>query len=201
MPKSTRRGPVPSELAWLIDELDDYRERIGALEAPDATTTAGVLPYLSSLKTLAAGGAPAVGTGTVANDNVVHWFASSPDTGVTMECPTGRMLVTASVGEASLTPGGSFVIGYVSYSVRDNLGVAIPGATLGANSGRFYTNQRAGISISSGPQLVTIDRATYPGPYLVRAFVGLWVASANTLPCSGTFNDLALVAQVIGEGA
>lgn len=192
----------------ITTRMERIEKRIKRLESPSGTQRYGsverveaTLDYLASLQTHASSGAPAVSTGTVANDAVTHWFASSPDTRVAgLEIPTGRALVTASVGEASLQAGGSFVLGYVSYSVRDVNGDVVPGAVIGTNSGRLYTSQRMGLSISTGQQLVTVDPAVSPGPYVVRAFVGMWVAEANTTACSGTFNDLALTVQIIGSG-
>ena len=202
-PRPPREG-----VGVLVEQIKDVKRRLSRLESPSGTqrygsveTIEATLAYLSSLQAFGASGSPAVITGTVANDETNYWFASSPDTRVeNLAIPTGRCLVTASVGEASLTPGGSFVLGYVSYSVRDANGDVVPGAALGTNRGRLYTGQRMGLSISTGPQLVTVDPAVNPGPYLVRAFVGMWVAAANTTPCSGVFNDLSLRVEIIGSG-
>lgn len=200
---------APAEgYAVVTKRMEQLEKRLKRLESPSGTQRYGsvdrvqaTLDYLASLQTHASSGAPAVITGTVANDAVTHWFASSPDTRVAnLEIPTGRALVTASVGEASLQAGGSYVLGYVSYSVRDVNGDVVPGAAIGNNSGRLYTSQRMGLSITTGQQLVVVDPDLNPGPYTVRAFVGLWVAAANTTPCSGTFNDLALTVQIIGSG-
>lgn len=193
---------------WIADELRAIRDQIRDLSSPSGTQRYGsvgriekTLDYLSSLQTFGASGAAPVTTGTVANDALNHWFASTPDTRIeNLEIPTGRCRVTASVGEASIAPGGSFVVGYVTYSMRDANGVVVPGAGIGVESGRLYTSQRMGLSISTGPQFVTVDPGLNPGPYLVRAFVGMWVAAANTDPCSGTFNDLSLEVEIIGSG-
>lgn len=202
------RGNLPTELGFLIDMLEDFEQRIDTLETPDGAQrndTVGrvvaTLAYLASLQTYAASPAASVSTGTVPNDAQIYWFATTPDTGLTIDIPTGKATVEASVGEASLTPGGNFVVGYVSYSVRDANGINIPGHALGNNTGRLYTNQRLGLSVSTGPNSVVIpDPVAYPGPYLIRAFVGMWAATANTTPVSGVFNNPTLRVSVIGDG-
>lgn len=203
-----RRGPLPTELGELIDILDDLQSRVDALETPDGAqrnevvgNLAATLAYLSSLQTYVASPAGSVSTGVVPNDATVYWYASTPDTGMTIDIPTGLATVEASVGEASLTPGGGFVLGYVSFSVRDAYNNVIPGAALGQNTGRLYTDQRLGLSISTGPQRVEIpDPVAYPGPYLCRAFVGMWASTSNTTDVEGVFNGPALRVSVIGEG-
>lgn len=206
--RKRNRGQIPSDLGWLVDLLDDFETRLEGVERPSGSQRAGTtdsvertVAYLASLITVADNGAAPLSTGTVANDNVVHWFATSPDTTVTLDCPTGKLLVTASCGEASITPGGDFVVAYVSYSVRDANNVVIPGAGLGAKDGRRYTSIREGIGLTTNQQLVIIpDPVAYPGPYKVRAFYGMWVGPSNTTPASCLFQSQSLVVQVIGDG-
>lgn len=200
MTGNIRRGPIPSDLGWLADTLDDTEERLRTLEGPDGGQAAGVLAYLAGLRTYGVN-AFNKNTGTVPNDNVTRYF--DLEASVTLAIPTRKFLVTASVGEASVVPGGSFVIAHITYDIRDANFVEIAGSgTLGHNRGRLYTATRLGLSISTGPQKHEIfDPVANPGPYTVRLFGGMWVASANTTPASTQFNDPSLVVQVIGEGA
>lgn len=204
--KKRNRGEIPSELGWLIDTLDDLDDRISKAERPGGTqyaettdVTARTVAYLLSLKTDGATGV-ATSTGTVANDGVVHYFTTTSLVQVNIDAPTQKMIVTASVGEASMTPGGSFVVGYVTYRIKDIYGVQVPGAVTGSNSGRLYTGARFGASISTGPCIHEIDPVLNPGPYEVTLIVGVWVSTLNTTPCSGTFNDPSLVVQIVGDG-
>lgn len=194
-----RRGPIPSDLGWLADELDAIGDRLRTLEGPDGGQAAGVLAYLAGLRTYG-GTAPSFNSGSVPNDAVTRWFDST--IAITLDVPTKKLLVTASVGEASVDPDGSFVIGRVSYEIRDSSGAVLSGCAVGTNSGKIYTAERMGLSISTGPQRHEIvDPIANPGPYTVSLFGGMWVAAANAGPCSTQYNDPSLVVQVIGEGA
>lgn len=192
------RGKIPSELGWLVDILDDQEERLRILEAPGGTQSAGTVGFLAGLVTSGAAGS-AISINPIPNDNVVRYVATSTEL-LNVAIPTGKCLITASVGEASMAPGGSFVEGFVSYQILDANGATVDGASPGSNNGRFYTSSRLGVSISSGPQKHTINPVTNPGPYKITLFIGHWAAPANTTTCSGTFNDPSLVVQVIGEG-
>lgn len=46
-----RRGPLPSDLGWLNDLLDDYAERLGKLEAPSGEALANTVATLTALIT------------------------------------------------------------------------------------------------------------------------------------------------------
>lgn len=194
-----RRGPIPSDLGWLTDYLDGHEERLRTLEGPDGGQAAGVLSYLASLRTYGASGAN-LNSGTVPNDALDHWF--NLNVSISLAIPTRKFLVTASLGEASASPGGNYVTSYVSYQIVDAYGNVIPGGGVATNLGRLYTATRLGVSISTGPQKHEIvDTTANPGPYLVQLFGGMWVATANTTPASTQFNDPSLIVQVIGEGA
>lgn len=192
----------------VVDRIRRIETEVKRLKAPTGTQRVGAVTqleatvsYLASLQTLGSAPVSAFTTPTIPNDATTYWYATSPDCRIEdIDIPTGQCLIEASVGEASLTPGGNFVIGYVGYSLRDANDVAIPGAGLGNKTGRLYTDRRLGLSISTGSQLVQIDQEAHPGPYLARGFVGMWAAAANTTPVSGVFQGLALRVQVIGEG-
>lgn len=46
---SSRRGPIPSELDWLIDTLDSYEERLRTLEAPSGEALGSTVAKLQAL--------------------------------------------------------------------------------------------------------------------------------------------------------
>lgn len=48
---NTRRGPIPDELGWLIDTLDDYAERLRTLEAPSGEALSNTVATLQALVT------------------------------------------------------------------------------------------------------------------------------------------------------
>lgn len=48
---SGRRGPIPDELGWLIDALDDYAERLRTLEAPSGEALSNTVAKLQALVT------------------------------------------------------------------------------------------------------------------------------------------------------
>lgn len=202
--------PTPPRpgLGALDQRFQKLEKKVSRLQSPSGTQRAtavdhleATVAYLASLKMHGASGASPLSTGTVANDATFHWFATSPDTGLTdIAIPTGRALVTASCGEASTTPGGNFVVSAVTYSVRDLNNNVVAGHGIGQHTGRLWTDTRLGIPLSTQPQLVEVDPLVNPGPYLIRAFVGMWVAAGNTDPCSAVFQDVALTVQIIGDG-
>lgn len=46
---NNRRGPIPSELDWLIDTLDGYEERLRTLEAPSGENLSATVAKLQGL--------------------------------------------------------------------------------------------------------------------------------------------------------
>lgn len=210
MPRSSRRGAIPSELAWLIDELDDMTRRLATLEQPSGSQTNSntalitrQIAYLASLKTYNDTGA----NFTVSNitaDGTFRYFnsgATQPNaTEMTIDVPTGKMLVSGAVGEVSLTPPGDFAIAQVGVFVTDANGASITIGTAGCYA-RLYTNMRFGQSLRTNDALVTIpDPIANPGPYRVRLNIGLWgVAGApGTITCA--VSQPALTVQIIGDG-
>lgn len=47
--RSSRQGAIPSELGWLIDELDGFSERLRTLEAPSGESLNSTVPKLQAL--------------------------------------------------------------------------------------------------------------------------------------------------------
>ncbi|PZU44036.1 MAG: hypothetical protein DI566_13235 [Microbacterium sp.] len=49
MRRSSRQGAIPSELGFLIDELDEIQRRLGILEAPSGESIGNAVAKLSSI--------------------------------------------------------------------------------------------------------------------------------------------------------
>lgn len=47
--RSSRQGAIPSELGWLIDELDSFAERLRTLEAPSGESLQNTVAKLQAL--------------------------------------------------------------------------------------------------------------------------------------------------------
>lgn len=47
--RSSRQGAIPSDLGWLVDELDSFAERLRTLEAPSGEALGSTVAKLSSL--------------------------------------------------------------------------------------------------------------------------------------------------------
>lgn len=190
--------------------LADQKKR-AALERSTGTQRAravarlqGAVDYLASLVTYFAQGSN-FNTGTVPGDDTFHWFEATPDsceiTG--MEIPTGKCLVAATVGEASVQPGGSYVVATISFEIYDGGGNLIPGTDSSGTAdhhARLFTNARMGASLNTPDYLAEFDPVEYPGPYRAVMKFGMWVSSLNTSACSTQFNYPSLRVQVIGDG-
>lgn len=46
---NTRRGPIPDDLGWLIDTIDDYADRLRTLEAPSGEALSNTVATLKTL--------------------------------------------------------------------------------------------------------------------------------------------------------
>jgi hypothetical protein len=200
------RTPIP-DLRLMAEENRKIRERLDKLEMPTGTSSYGAvakmqatIDYLLGLQSYA-GVSNTFSSGTVPDDDAWHYFEPTPALVLSsIEIPTGRCVIEASLGEVSVTPGGSFVVGGVTFDLKDANGASIAGGDLGNDVGRLYTNQRLGVSVSTGMQFVSINPTTNPGPYSVRLYGAMWVSSLNTTPSSATFNDPALTLRVIENG-
>lgn len=49
MGRSTRQGAIPSELGWLVDELDDFADRLRTFEAPSGESLSNTVAKLQAL--------------------------------------------------------------------------------------------------------------------------------------------------------
>ncbi len=193
-----RRGKIPSPLGDDVDWRIGVDRRLDELEIPSGSQRNQTVNYLGGLKTVGAS-APLLLTGTVPNTSTYFFFNSVPPIRVDdLDVPSGRLLVSVTAGEASITPGGSYVITTLGFSVYDATNTSIP--TISFVSAQSYTNQRKGDPLSTGQQYVEFDTSVYPGPYSVRALFGMWVSTLNTTPCSTQFSDMSMVVQVVGSG-
>lgn len=49
MTRNINRGPIPSDLGWLVDVLDDVEERLRTIEAPDGSQFTQTVTTLQAL--------------------------------------------------------------------------------------------------------------------------------------------------------
>lgn len=49
MARTSRQGAIPSELGWLLDELDDHSQRLRTLEAPSGEALGSTVAKLTDL--------------------------------------------------------------------------------------------------------------------------------------------------------
>jgi hypothetical protein len=49
--RGTRQGPIPSDLGWLVDELDGFAERLRTLETPSGESLGNTVAKLTALVT------------------------------------------------------------------------------------------------------------------------------------------------------
>ncbi|MFJ4166282.1 hypothetical protein ACIPY5_12060 [Microbacterium sp. NPDC089698] len=157
--------------------------------------------YLTTLNTYAASGA-SWNTGTIPNDQVTRWADGTLVEIAGIDIPYGKVLVTASVGESSVAPAsGGWISGMVSFRIFDANGTATDTDVEVKNrAGRLYGAERMGVTISTTPQVMVIDRNAHPGPYKIRLQYGYWASIAGTGDPSINFNAPSLTVQIIGDG-
>jgi hypothetical protein len=102
--------------------------------------------------------------------------------------PTGKVRVTMSVSEISLSPGSSSVIGGCCYAID---GVH----SLDPNS-RYARVYAAGVTIGTSAIRIGTEDLT-PGTYTIRAQRFYWAAGVD--PASIQYGSLRLLAEVIGS--
>lgn len=204
--------PVPGRPGYgaLVDRVGGANQRLGRLERPGGTQRSGTtstvedtVAYLQSLQAYGSSGASSTTLSAQAADGVVRWFFVSSTVSQRhiigpIEVPTGRMLVTASLGEASMTPADGFMIAYVSFNVQDADGKVLVGN--GARTGRLYFNQRIGAGLTTGPSQVIIP-STARGPFTITPVVGIWgqnTGSGQTITC--VYNNPSLRVEIVGSG-
>lgn len=203
------RPPRPG-VDGLADRIRDLEREVERLRSPSGTQLGGTtgqteaaIAYLNGLRSYGSTGVTFVTLTNVDADGVIKWYALSADLAQRhaigpIEVPTGRLIVQASMGEASMTPADGFMIAYISFRVNDADGKQIVG--IGTHTGRAYFNQRIGIGITTGPVGVTIP-ASFRGPFTITPVVGIWgqnTGSGQKVSC--TYNTPSLRAEIIGNG-
>lgn len=194
---------ITAELREARQRLDELERLTGSQRNGSSDKIARAVAYLASLRTHNDTGA----NFTLANqpsDGTFRYFstgASQPAaTEVTVACPTGKMIVSAAVGEASVTPPMGYCITEIAVRVTDANGANLTVGTVGCFA-RLYTNMRFGQSLRTNDALVTIpDPIVNPGPYRVRLVVGVWGAAGNLGMVTVAINQPSITVQIIGDG-
>lgn len=183
--------------------LDELERPTGSQRNLNTERIGLQVAYLASLKTLNDTGANFSVSG-VAADGTFRYYSSGATqpnaTEMTIDVPTGKMLISGSVGEVSLTPPGDYAIAQIGVFVTDANGVSIPSGTAGCYA-RLYTNMRFGQSLRTNDALVTIpDQVANPGPYRVRLNLGLWGASSSPGTITCAVSQPSVTVQIVGDG-
>lgn len=194
---------IAAELRDMRRRLDELERSSGSQRNLNTEMISRQIAYLAGLKTDADTGANITLTNIVA-DGTFRYFttgSSQPNaTELLIDCPTGKMIVTGAVGEASITPPNNFCIIEVAVFVSDANGVNIPIGTTGCNA-RRYTDRREGLNMRTNDGLVTIaDPIANPGPYRVRLLIGVWGAAGSSTGVTCSISSPSVTAQVIGDG-
>lgn len=142
--------------------------------------------YLSSLISRDAT-LPGFNTGTLINDSTLR-FTGGQAVIENMPVATGKVRVTISTSEASISSGGNFVIGSISFGV-DGVLPLDPNDRLA----RLYAP-----GISFGASLTRVGTVSLaPGTYTFRAQASYWSSGAGT--ASINFAGLRLLVEVINN--
>lgn len=215
------RPPRP-ESGALADRIAALESQVAALRSPTGTQRAGAVggiqatvDYLASLQRFGSTGPNAISLSNRTAIGSVEWFLMGTGAGTLANIanihvigpiariPTGKVMIEASAGEASITPGGGFMIAYVSFSVRTGNSFATSeGATVirshGISTGRLYFNQRIGAGLTTGRVLVDVPTNNLE-PLWITGQIGVWGETpANTSPISAVFNTPSVFAEIVG---
>lgn len=186
------RTPKPRGDSWgpVMDRILGNERRIRDLEKASGTQIAGTVAYLKSLVTRGDSYGSVV-LGPQPGDAVFHWFSAGNPIEVTLDAPTGRVLVTVSCGEANLSPGEVAAQAAMTFSITTLSGWEYP---MASNTSRNYQREgrRAGVPLMLN---IPVSVPTFE-PITVQAFVGVWSTSTVTL-AEATFNSPSLIVQVI----
>lgn len=120
MGRSTRQGAIPSELGWLVDELDDFAERLRTLEAPSGeslgNTVAKLQALVADIQTQLDAWAADRWTNAQITAQINAAIAAAFAGNVSI---TGSLTVNGALAAASLSTGGGLSVGGT---------VSVPGA-------------------------------------------------------------------------
>ncbi|QCB93293.1 hypothetical protein [Cellulomonas shaoxiangyii] len=179
----TQREMLPAVMKAvgpLIEELQAAQEALAAQQAELVEQTAN----LAARVTVTAS-TPTFNTGPIPNDGA--WHEYGPDIALTVEVPTGRLVVTVGCGEASMNAGGAAVNAEATFAIA---GVAAYGDF---SSRSYLTSPDAGV----GTPLMTQQAFTVtPGTYTVIGKMRAW--GASTVGASVNFRRPYVTVQVTG---
>jgi hypothetical protein len=159
----------------LIDELIDAQDDLAAQAA-----------YQASLISRDAS-VGVFNTGTMTNDSADHFFG--PQAVITsLPIPTGKVRITLSSSEVSISPGSNGVVVAISYAID---GVSVLD---GSRYARLYT-----FAHPVGVSLARVSTETLaPGTYTIRSQASYWSSGSTT--ASASVAGIRLLAEVIGSG-
>lgn len=183
---------MPADEATTLRRIADLERQMRELAPSIADSFGSTVAHLRSLVTVGEG-RPSLSTGTVPGDSTRRWFDTSSPASVTVNAPTGRVLITVACGEASLNPGNSTAIAYASFQISGpTIGTWWP---VGTSTARLFLTSRTGhmgvpLSIS-----LPVDVQNWE-PVTVTAKFGLWSSSATSL-ASCEFANPYINVQVI----
>jgi hypothetical protein len=174
----------PSIMESILPLITDLQAQQAELEAQQADLAAQQ-EYLSSLISRD----DAVGifnTGTLTNDATEH-FVGSQAVVSDLPIPTGKVRITISCSEASISPGTNAVVAAISYAI-DGISVLD-----GSRFSRLYT-----VGNPLGASLVRVGTEELPpGTYTLRAQASYWSSGADA--ASINFSGVRLLTEVIGS--
>jgi len=179
--------------------LQDVQRPTGTEKDQSIARLIRTTDYLASLRYYSVNG-PGLNTGIIPKDEVIRWSDGPVVEVASIDVPWQKIIVTASVGEASVTPGtGAAIEAFVSFWVLDTFGNPV-GDYRSYYAGRMYQLSRAGLSLSPGPHAAYVNPLDNTGPYTVRMQFGYWSTVAGTGDPSIQFNSPSLTVQIIGDG-
>lgn len=192
---------LAEELKAQTKSLQDVQRPTGTEKEQTVARLIKTVDYLASLRYYAVNGG-SWNTGIIPKDEVIRWSDGTVVQVANIDVPYRKMIVTASVGEASVTPGsgsGVAIEAFVSFWVLDVNGDPV-GDYRSYYAGRMYQLTRSGLSLSTGPHVAYVNPVVNPGPYTVRLQFGYWSTVAGTGDPTIQFNSPSLTVQIIGDG-
>lgn len=168
--------------------LNNLGEQLMALQQQNALIIAQQEQINSAVNALASritvsSTAPPFNTGTIPITPDMIWYTGN-QASLTLNVPTGKMLITVMVGEASLSGGASSMGAAVSYSVPT------AGIVVGGPEGRNFTTGEA----MGSPLVVSRVVNVTPGVHTVNGVCGAYAYASGM---SVNFMTPVLTVQVI----
>jgi len=172
----TMREMLPSVAASIKPAMDDIRAQVADLASRVSVSTA----------------IDTFDTGSLPNDSAWHEYGAGIP--ITINVPTGRVVVTVGCGEASLNCGGAVVLAEATFTIS---GGVVPAY------GIFVSRAYLGTALAAGEEVRTsnslsVQRAfvVTPGTYTITGKMRAW--AAGTATASVQFGLPYLTVQVTG---